>query len=223
MFVYLRCESKTLTMTEEWRDIQGYEGFYQVSNLGKVRSLPRIDRGISILGKPYTRKLKGRELSQQTDIGGYRTVPLSKNGKQRHYMVHRLVADAFISKPSDNLVINHKDMVRHNNCVENLEWCTQQYNVHYGGAVERQHAMISKAVYQMTMEGEIIAKYLSFAEASKAVGVDKSNIIRAAKGQIGQSGGYRWRYVDEQEHDKTSEFKYKRRGKYVRRNPMPSL
>lgn len=188
---------RAANMTEEWKDIPGYEGLCQASNFGRVRSVSRIDRGVSVLGKPYTRKLKGRVLSQYTDAGGYRKVPLSKNGKHRLYMVHRLVAEAFIPKPPDCHVINHKDMVRHNNCVENIEWCTQQYNAHYGGAVERQRAMISKSVYQMTMDGEIIAKFSSFADASKAVGVDKSNIIRAAQGRLSQSGGYKWRYVDE--------------------------
>lgn len=116
-------------MTEEWRDIEGYEGWYQVSNEGRVRSL---DRNI-IDG----RKMKGKLLKQYADEQGYKRVRLCREGKHHNKQVHRLVANAFIPNPFNFPVINHIDENSGNNNVENLEWCTVKYNVNYGHRAER--------------------------------------------------------------------------------------
>ena len=107
-------------MKEEWRDIKGYEGKYQVSNLGRVKSLN------------YNRTGKENILSSTPDKGGYLIVNLYKKGKRRGFSVHKLVALHFIPNLNNFSEVNHKDENKSNNCVENLEWCDRKYNVNYG-------------------------------------------------------------------------------------------
>lgn len=99
---------------EIWKDIEGYEGFYQVSNLGNVRSLNYGNKG-------FVKNLKPRIVKD-----GYYMVNL----KNKNYQIHQLVAKAFISNPNNYVEINHKDENKHNNCADNLEWCSREYNVH---------------------------------------------------------------------------------------------
>ena len=102
-----------------WKDIPGYEGLYQVSNTGKVRSLN------------YRRTGKKQILKQYINNTGYKRVALRKNNKVKWYLVHRLVAQAFIPNPHNYPIINHKDENPANNAVWNLEWCTMDYNIDY--------------------------------------------------------------------------------------------
>ena len=107
-------------MNEIWRDIPGYEGKYQVSNTGEVKSLNYNHTGeIKLLKQGIKKK-------------GYRQVNLYKNGKVKHHLVHRLVAIAFIPNPNNYKEVNHKDEDPSNNNVKNLEWCTREYNNNYG-------------------------------------------------------------------------------------------
>lgn len=116
-------------MQEVWKDVAGYEGLYQVSNLGRVASLERItSKGVHV---PY------KLLSQSNDKDGYKKVGLYKDGKVEVGRVHRLVATAFIPNPYNYPVINHKDENKQNNVVDNLEWCTVKYNANYGTAIQR--------------------------------------------------------------------------------------
>lgn len=103
-----------------WREIPGYEGLYQVSNTGRVRSLN------------YNGTRKTKVLKQITDKLGYKRVNLFKNNKKKNYLVHRLVALAFIPNPNNYPIINHKDENPSNNYYKNLEWCTYEYNNNYG-------------------------------------------------------------------------------------------
>lgn len=112
------------SIEEIWVDIPGYDGFYQVSNMGRVKTTANVY-------KRHERILKSRE------IGGYVYVTLSKQGKQKKCYIHRLVAEIFIQNPSKLPVVNHKDERKSNNCVSNLEWCTQSYNLKYGSAQRR--------------------------------------------------------------------------------------
>ena len=116
-------------MKEIWKDIKGYEGFYQVSNLGRVKSLKRVARN--------NHRVRERILKTYIDKDGYIKCCLCKEGKRKPLMVHRLVAKAFIPNVNNYPVVNHKDEVKDNNKVENLEWCTHKYNVNYGTSNKR--------------------------------------------------------------------------------------
>ena len=113
-------------MKEIWKDIKGYEGKYQVSNLGRVKSLN------------YKRTGEEKILKPTKTEKGYLFVCLRRNSKAKSYRVHRLVAEHFIPNTDTNLEVNHKDENKENNCVTNLEWCTHIYNVNYGTRNQRQ-------------------------------------------------------------------------------------
>ena len=110
---------------EIWKEIEGYEGLYEVSNTGKVRSLDRYTTG------NRNRLLKGKELRQRKNELNYCFVHLCKDGISKNTRVHRLVAQEFIPNPEDKPYINHKDANPMNNHVDNLEWCTQQENIQH--------------------------------------------------------------------------------------------
>lgn len=116
-------------MTEIWKSIQGYEELYEVSNLGNVRSLDRVIKS----RHNGTTIRKGRVLTPfYEEKKGYYQVRLSKNGKNKTFRIHRLVALAFLENPFNYTDVNHKDEVKTNNKVNNLEWCTRKYNNNYG-------------------------------------------------------------------------------------------
>ena len=122
-------------MIEEWRPVVGYEGLYEVSSYGRVRSLDRF----------YYRLHKGKVLSPTKDRYGYLTVTLNCNGKSKTIKIHRLVAQAFIENPDNLPQVNHKDEVKSNNCVDNLEWCSAKYNNNFGTRQERyRNTMLEK-------------------------------------------------------------------------------
>ena len=118
-------------MQEIWKDIIGYEGFYQISNLGRVKSLARV---CGTSAKKYTcveRILKPR------NVCDYNSVMLYRNGKNKQFKCSRLVAQAFIPNPENLPIVNHKDENKRNDCVDNLEWCTIKYNTNYGSAIDK--------------------------------------------------------------------------------------
>ena len=121
-------------MIEKWLPVVGYENYYEVSNNGKVRSLDRI----VACNKGFTVK-KGIVLKQYIKQG-YHYVCLQKDGHRYFTGVHRLVANSFLPNPNCLPEINHKDENKHNNSVENLEWCSHTYNVRYGTAIKRKIA-----------------------------------------------------------------------------------
>ena len=156
---------------EIWRDIQGYEGIYKISNLGRVKSLNRIDS----LGRNVPEKIKAI-----VDNGnGYKVVNLKRNGKQKLFTIHRLVAKAFIPNPDNLPCVNHKDENKANNYANNLEWCTHEYNNNYGTCRIRSavsnvnNPKISKKI--RCVETGII--YPSIAEAARQLRIYDSNIV----------------------------------------------
>lgn len=160
-------------MKEIWKDIKNYEGYYQVSNLGRVRSLPRYDSN--------NHRLKGRIL-KTTIRSGYYNLNLSKGNKRKSYQVHRLVAMAFIPTDDYSLFINHIDINRLNNKVSNLEWCTQKENVNHSSFKMRHRKKITKSNtneryihyrknynnYELTIDKRYYGKYKTLEEAKIA-------------------------------------------------------
>lgn len=192
-------------MTEEWRDVVGYEGLYAVSNMGNVMCVKKL--------KPSPR-------------GGYPGVVLSKNGKRESKSVHRLVAEAFIPNPERLPVVNHKDEDKGNARADNLEWCTAKYNMNYGTIRERRsvsqtarladnpdflaafldagaenarkyRAKISRPVVQLTASGEIVAEFSTEAEAAKATGISQSSISACCRGEYAQTKGYVFKFKED--------------------------
>ena len=120
-------------MEEVWKDIEGYEGMYQVSNLGRVKSLERYY--VSCRG--LTQLLHEKILKQYIKKTGYVHIVLCKNGVHKTYLLHRIVASAFLPNPDNLPQINHKDENQLNNTVSNLEWCTSSYNINYGNRTQK--------------------------------------------------------------------------------------
>lgn len=184
-------------MEEIFIDIKGYEGLYQISNLGRIKSL--------WFGKEKI--LKGGK-----DKDGYLKVILSREGKHKTYSVHRLVAEAFIPNTNNHPQVNHKNEDKTDNCVDNLEWCTQKYNVNYGTcqqrrakntdykAIGRKNAEKllnrkdqSKTVLQYTKEGEFIRKWETLRECGRN-GFKISNISSCCQGKRKTHKGFIWKY-----------------------------
>lgn len=113
---------------EIWKDIKNYEGLYKISNLGRVKSLPKY------AGRSYR---KEKILKTYLDKNGYVKVILCKNNRTRFLSIHRLLAEAFIPNPNNYPQINHKDENKQNNSLNNLEWCTCKYNINYGTRTKR--------------------------------------------------------------------------------------
>ena len=136
-------------MIEEiWRPIEGYEGFYEVSNMGFIRSL---DRFVSN-GSGHKRFRKGKIIKMWPNSKGYMRCQLSYNSDKKFYLVHRLVAEAFIPKVDGLSEINHKDEDKTNNSVDNLEWCDRKYNNNYGNRLKKVIDTIKNKKYINGME-----------------------------------------------------------------------
>lgn len=188
---------------ETWKQVVGYEGLYEVSNLGRVRSVDReivAERG----GKPFRYKMKGRIIEPQERNHGYLSVCLygkeSINKRFRQMSVHRMVAEAFLPNPNGYSEVNHLDENKQNNVLSNLEWCNHKQNCHYGTAIERRAEKFrngpkSKAVEQLDMNGNYIRTFPSMAEAKRLCGFEQSNIYYAIHGKYEQAYGYKWRYA----------------------------
>lgn len=167
---------------EEWREIKGYEGLYEVSNTGKVRSLKRATT-------------RGKILRFQTDKDGYFKCCLCKENKKTTAFVHRLVAIAFIDNPKNYPIINHKDECKNNNNVENLEWCSYQYNATYNGVHLKNG--VKKRIPIRAIKGNEILEFVSIKEASEYLGVAHYNISGCLHNHRGRKtlSGYRFEYL----------------------------
>lgn len=119
------------------KPIKDYEGYYEVDQFGRVFSVERTVT-VNDNGRVYEKPVKSKQIKQQLHSEGYKIVSLTRGGKTKTHYVHRLVAEAFIDNPNNYPTVNHKDEDKTNNFVDNLEWCTYEYNVTYGTARERQ-------------------------------------------------------------------------------------
>ena len=176
-------------MVEEWKDIKDYEGLYQVSNWGRVKSLN------------YRKTGKSKLMKLMKNKKGYLTVVFHKNGEYKRYLVHRLVAEHFIPNPDNLPFINHKDEDKKNNKVGNLEWCNNEYNSNYGTRNHRisstnTNGKLSKTVLQFSKSGDLIREWVSMAECTRN-GFQQSAVWLCCNGKKPQYKGYKWCYAEE--------------------------
>lgn len=188
---------------EIWKDIEGYEGLYQVSNWGRVKSLK--------FGKE-------KILKPQTDINNYLRLYLFKDGKGKSFSVHRLVASAFVPNPQNYPIINHIDENKQNNNFLNLEWCNYHYNNTYNNIhikrgeklkekykgknnpfygkhhTDESKRKFSKPIIQCTLDGEFIKEWDSITQVKKELNIQSSNICYCCNGKRKTCGGYKWVY-----------------------------
>lgn len=188
---------------EIWKIIDGFED-YQISNYGRVKSLN------------YNKTKQERILKQATITNGYQQVNLYKDGKQKCFIVHRLVANAFIDNPNNYAEVNHKDECKTNNHVSNLEWCDRKYNCNFGtrnkkvskaligkysgennpmyGKLGKEHPN-AKQVIQLTLNGDYIKLWDSMHDIERELGYSHGNIGKCCKGKQKTSNGYKWAYA----------------------------
>ena len=181
-------------MKEIWKDIKDYEGLYQVSNFGRVKSMNYNHSGKEKILKPGTYK------------SGYLYVVLYKNNKQKHFSIHRLVAEAFLEIPEDikqyigtvYLQVNHKDENKQNNNVENLEFCDIKYNSNFGTRNERiaaknTNGKLSKPVLQYDLEGNFIKEWRSTRECERN-GFSHGAVAACCQGKLKKYKGFIFKY-----------------------------
>lgn len=197
-------------MKEEiWNNIEGFEGKYMVSSFGRVKRLSSYYRRTEIILNP---PLGSR---------GYLQIILSNNGKRKTYLVHRLVAKAFIPNPNNLTQVNHKDENKQNNCVDNLEWCDSKYNINYGNGIKKRvrtnvkngvydkigkinKKNFSKPINQYTKEGVFIKKWDCIMDIQRELGFDHRQINNCLKHRQKTAKGYVWQYADFYETKKAS-------------------
>lgn len=184
---------------EEWRAVKSFEGIYEISNLGRLKSFKKYKDGYI--------------LSNKNSKGGYLSVILISKEKIRHAKMHRLVAEAFIPNPKNYPVVNHKDGNKQNNRVDNLEWCTIQHNVKHAlthnpnmikGMKKHNQYIKPKEICQYSLEGDLMAIYPNAKLAQKVTGVCARNILQVARKEEykpgmtrKQAGGYMWRFKND--------------------------
>lgn len=171
---------------EIWKDIIGYEGRYQVSNLGRVKSLN------------YNNTNKEKILKPKKESNGYLRVNLSKNGKAKMHSVHRLVAIAYIPNPENKETVNHKNENKEDNRVENLEWMTSYENNRYGthdirsASKQKNNKKTSKPVVGVSLIGEEVLRFPSTAEAERQGKFFHSAVGKCCNGKSKSYKGYVW-------------------------------
>lgn len=197
-------------MEEIWKDIENYEGLYQVSSLGRVRSMDRVVAD----SRTGHRTLKGKIMSLPNNQRGYQIVRLSKDGKKTTYFVHRLVAQTFIPNPEEKPQIDHIDTNPANNRIDNLRWATPKENhmnpltrknksdsmkgenAPWYGKLGKDNPK-SKSIYQISKDGNLIRKWEGMREAERYTEATLQKISLCCQGKRRTSGGYRWIYASD--------------------------
>lgn len=170
---------------EQWLDTPGYEGLYQISNFGRVKSF----------------YFKNPRILKPHKVKGYSNVELYKNKKKKQFYIHRLVMENFCPIENMNVLdVNHKDEDKSNNHISNLEWMTHKDNLNYGSRAEKARMKMqgknsSRSKKVRCIEKDVI--YEALREAERQLGIPATNISKACKGKIKTAGGYHWEYVEE--------------------------
>lgn len=195
-------------MEEIWKWIYGYENMYQVSNLGRVRS---VDRDVYCEVSPNKlQHIYGKVLKQGTNHKGYPIVYLSKDGKQKTITVHRLVALTFIENPLNLPQVNHIDGDKTNNHVSNLEWCDNSYNqihAHKTGLFPRYEDTVgwgrpARPVAMLDLNTkEVLRTFETLASVKRETGINQFNVRSVCLGLRNHAGGYDWKFINKKEGD----------------------
>ena len=164
---------------EIWKPIKDFENLYEISNLGRIKSL-------------YFNKEK--ILKPRLTLDNYYQIDLCKNKKIYKKYIHRLVAEAFIPNPNNLPIINHIDENSKNNVISNLEWCDSKYNNNYGNCKNKISEANSIKINQYDLNGNFVKQWLGINNASRCLKINKGNICMCCKGKRNNAGGYIWRY-----------------------------
>ena len=180
-------------MNEIWKDIPDYEGLYQISNLGRVKSL---DRDI-VYSNGTRHHINNKILQPQKSKYGYLFVTLTKDNKPHAKYIHQLIADAFIPNPNNLPCVNHKDENKLNNNIDNLEWCTIDYNNNYGTRTQRTR----KKICQYDTNYKLIKIWDGIRVASRELNIPSQQISQCCKKSQYRhtAGGYIWEYLNQKE------------------------
>jgi len=180
---------------EVWKPIMGFEGLYEISNMGRVTALDRTKKRNYKYTKNVDVPVDRMILKPNVLKSGYAHVILHKEGVRKEFSLHRLVALHFCDGYAEGLVVNHKDENKQNNRADNLEWCTEEYNRNYGTHYERCAKSNQKRVAQYTHDGVLIAEYDSGKEASEKTGFHRACISDWCRGAHPCKAGYIWKFL----------------------------
>ena len=185
-------------LNEIWKPIKGYEGLYEVSNFGRIKSLKRLVKSHNKWGECYI-IINEKILKTSDNKLGYLFVKLYKNNKTKTYYIHRLVAEHFIHNPNNLPEVNHKDECKSNNIYTNLEWCDRKYNVNQGNRLKKISKKLknkkewSKPVIQYTLDGQFVKEWESINEADRN-GYNHGHIAACCRGERKTHKGFIWEY-----------------------------
>lgn len=169
---------------EEWVDVKGYEGIYQVSNLGRVKGMERVSSG-AWGNANYKEAIRSSYVKRSS---GYEYISLFKNKKRRIHAVHRLVCNAFIPNPQNKEHVNHIDKNRGNNLLVNLEWATPKENVRHS---------ITKPVVALNKDNIPVKIFKGAAIAADIMGISRNGIYKSLRGKMSVYAGFKWKYFEE--------------------------
>lgn len=194
-------------MDEIWKDIADYEGYYQISNLGRVRSVDRYIYNVSNFGDNKISFYKGKILRPSKRRKGYLGISLTKKNKQRSFLIHRLVAQAFIPNSNNLPQVNHIDEDKTNNQVCNLEWCDNKYNINYGNCIANMSKTRTNNMHNqkpvICIETGII--YANSNDAQRKTNVYARNIRKNCDGVYKSAGKLHWGWVSKKQYEKFME------------------